>query len=579
MAKSRPIRGTISERDYCRIAEGYARQVVAGKIPAGKLLIAACQRQLNDLKAAREKGSRFPYRWDRKRASRPCRFLERLPHIKGDLAKQKRLIELDPWQCFVLTTAYGWVHRKTRLRRFRQAYLEVARKNAKSTKGAGIGLYHLVADEEAGPEVYTLATTREQAGIVWKTGKSMVKKSPGLQRRFGVEPLAQAIVVESTDGTFQSLPGDPGDGTNPSCAIVDEYHEHKTSTGYDSLYQGMGARSQPMLWIITTAGYNRAGPCYQFRAYCEKVLMGQVPPDDSLLAIIYSPDPEDDYRDPRTWAKANPGLGSSVSYQSMADACRIAEHSPSKRTVFLTKRLNVWVSVGQAWYDVRVWDRLGEPDLEIEQFHGRRAWLGLDLANVDDVAALEVIIENRDEEGNERYVRFGKYYLPREVVEANSEGSHAHWAGWELNGWVTLTEGNVTDFSVIRQAVIELCSQFQVIAVGYDPFQATQMASELVGEGVPMVEVRQSTASFNEPMKRFEKLAKQGRIRHNGDPVFSWMLGNVTAHPNHKDEIYPRKPTPEAKIDGVIAHLIGLNRAMYQPAPVNPYEERDLVVL
>lgn len=294
---NRKTHGTTSEtpgnRDYVRIATDYCKGVVSGKIVAGELIRLACQRQLDDLERAKT-DKLWGYRFDKAAANRVCRFVERLPHIKGELAKRRELIRLEPWQCWILTTVFGWVRIKDGTRRFRRTYKEIARKNAKSTLSSGVGLYMEAADGEEGAEVYALATTRQQAGIVWRDAAAMVRKSPGLARRFGIEAGALAIAIASSSATFQPLPGDPGDGTNPHCAIVDEYHEHKSPTAYDAMYSGMGARAQPLMWVITTAGYNRAGPCYQLRVYATKVLKGTVS-DDSLFAAIYTLDDADDW--------------------------------------------------------------------------------------------------------------------------------------------------------------------------------------------------------------------------------------------------------------------------------------------
>jgi len=502
-------------------------------------------------------------RFSREAASRVCRFIERLPHIKGELAKQRALIRLEPWQCFILTTAFGWL-RADGTRRFRRAYDEVARKNGKSSLSSGVALYMLIADREEGAEVYALATTRDQAGIVWKDAAAMVKKSPGLQRRFGVEVGAQAVTVLPRNATFRSMPGDPGDGTNPHCAVVDEYHEHKTATAYDAMYGGMGARSQPLMWVITTAGHDRSGPCYQLREYAKKVLAGVVS-DDAFFAAIYTLDDKDDWTEPKNWQKANPNLGVSVSYDSIAEACREAQHSTSKQTTFKTKRLNIWVNAGEAWMNMLEWERNADPALSIEQFYGRRAWVSLDLASKIDVAAMEILVEDGD-----NFIRFGKYYLPEDTVQQNAHSTHAHYAGWAEDGWLTLTPGNIIDYAFIRQDLNELCSLFEVAAVGYDPFQATQFATEMLEAGAPMVELRQTVQNMSAPMKEVEALTKAGRLKHNGDPVMTWMMSNVVAHVDAKDNIYPRKAVPENKIDGPVALIMAVGRAMVKEQDVEP---------
>lgn len=501
-------------------------------------------------------------RFDKQAAGRACRFIEALPHIKGECAKRRELIRLEPWQCWIVTTVFGWM-RRDGTRRYRRGYVEVARKNGKSSLSSGIGLYMMAADGEEGAEVYALATTRDQAGIVWSDAAAMVRRSPALQERLGVEAGAAAISRIATASSFQPLPGDPGDGQNPHCAIVDEYHEHKADRAYEAMYQGMGARSQPLMWVITTAGYDRAGPCYREREYARKVLAGQQI-DDSLFAAIYAPDKGDAWDDERTWPKANPNLGVSVSLEQLREACNAAQHSAAKQVTFKTKRLNVWVGAGDAYFNLAQWDACAAPGLALENLHGRRAYLALDLASRVDLCALMAIVEL-----DSGWAVFGRYYLPAATVEANAHGSHAHLADWAADGWITLTEGASTDFSVIRADVIELCSVLEVVDVGFDPFQATQLAGELLREGVPMVELRQTVANLSAPMKEIEGRIADAKVCHNGDPVLAWAMGNVIAYRDAKDNVYPRKAVPENKIDPAVALIMAANRAMLA-APADP---------
>ena len=544
-------------RDYVAMALAYARAAVAGEIVVCKWVRLACRRQLDDLIA--EATGRFPYRFDRAKAARVCAFVERLPHIKGELAKRRELIRLEPWQCFILTTCFGWL-RDNGTRRFWRAYNEVARKNAKSTLSSGVGLYMMAADGEEGAEIYALAKKLEQAGIVFRDAQAMVRKSPGLQRRFGIEPTANAIVRMATSSKFEALPGKPGDGQNPSCAIVDEYHEHATSEAYDAMETGMGARSQPLMWVITTAGFNRAGPCFALRIYAQKVLDGRIE-DDSLFAIIFTLDDEDDWTDPAVWAKANPNLGISVDAEKLGEQCRAAQHDATKQVTFKTKRLNIWVNAGTTWMDMRDWDAAADPSLAWDGLRGRRAWVGLDLASKEDVAALLVMVE-LGADGPGRYAVFGRYYLPREPVEAGAHSTHAHYAKWDEEGWLTLTSGNIIDFGVIKRDLLEVCAFLDVQSVGYDPHQATQFATECLEEGLPMVEVRQAILILSEPMKQVRADVKAGHLRHTGDPVLGWMMSNVVAYVDNKENIYPRKHVPENKIDGVVALIIARARAM-----------------
>lgn len=553
-------------RDYATIARRYCAAVVAGKQTAGALTIAACARHLNDLKRARAPG--FPFVFDRKRASRACRFIEALPHVQGEWSRQRMRITLEPWQIFVVASVFGWVYRATGLRRFRRVYLEVARKNAKSTLSSGIGLYGLVADDEAGAEVYSLATSRDQASIVWQWARQMVLKSPGMRRRFNVKAGAKAIYVPTTNSTFVALPRDPGDGKNPSVAIVDEYHQHKTPVAYDAMYAGQGARAQPLMWVITTAGTNRGGPCFAMRTYSQKVLQGVIK-DDSLFTAIYAIDENDDVFDSRVWIKANPNLNVSVSYSQLEEAVNEARENSARMATLLAKRFNRWVSSFSAWLNMLKWDACAEPALRLSDYEGRTCYIALDLASKIDVAAMALLFPEDDG----RVTVFGRYYLPEDAVRANAQSTHAHFAAWESDGWITLTPGNVIDYAYIKQDLREFSTMFDVREVAFDPWQATQLATEMLAEGAPMVEVPNTVKHFSPAMKELEAMVYARRLRHNGDPVLAWMVSNVVARLDAKDNIYPRKELPENKIDGIVAVIMGLARLTVQESDGGRFDD------
>ena len=549
----------MSKRDYVAIATEYARSVVSGEVPACLYVRQACERQLRDLEKA-ERGE-FRWRFDEERASHICRFVELLPHIKGQWARERRLIELEPWQVFNLSTVFGWIDERG-LRRFKTVYDEIPRKNAKSTLSSGVGLYCMAADGEEGAEVYSAATTREQARIVWADAKRMAERSPGLQRRFGVNTSAHAIYVEETASAFKALSRDQGgnlDGLNVSCGIIDELHAHKTREVFDVIETGTGARQQPLLWLITTAGFNRAGICYEQRAYAIKVLSGAVE-DDEYFAIIYTVDPEDLedtdrlLSDPDLWRKANPNWGVSVNPEDIARKARKAREMAAAQNNFLTKHLNVWVNADTAWMDMGAWERCGDPDLSPEQFIGQQCVGAGDLASKIDIACSAKIFER-----DGHYYGFVNHYLNEDAAE---DGRNSQYSGWAREGWLRLTPGNVTDFSYIEDDIRDDADRFELTEYGVDPWQAEYLRQRLAEDGINAIEVRQTVANLSEPMKTLQALVMQGRFHHNGDPVLTWMVSNVVGHLDAKDNIYPRKEFPENKIDGVVALLMALNRVI-----------------
>jgi len=545
----------MSERDYVQMALQYARDVVEGRVVAGKLEIAACKRQLDDLQ--REVTEDWPWVFDAELAARPCEFIELLPHIKGKWARERRKITLEGWQCFSLTTVFGWVHHETGLRRFLEVYEEVARKNAKSTKCAGIALYMLGADGEAGAEVYTAATTRDQARIVFDDAKSMAEREPEMRAALGLEVMQHVLVVPGTASKLAPLAaeGSTLDGLNVHCAIVDEVHAHKRRDVYDVLDTARGAREQSLLWLITTAGSDRSGIGYERRGYAVKVLNGTIR-DDRVFALIYTIDDGDDALDPTVWRKANPNFGVSVLPEEFAAAARKASETPSAMANFLTKRLNVWVNADSAWMDMRAWDRCGDTSLTLDSVKHLPCWVGLDLASKVDIAAKVRVFRDRTED---KWYVLGDYYLPERAV---TESRNSQYDGWYRRGLLHVTPGEVTDYDQIEEHILNDHSTLDVQEVPFDPHNAVELVNHMNDAGVPMVEMRPTVLNFSEPMKTLEALVLQGKLVHNGDPVLTWMVSNVVCHLDAKDNIYPRKERPENKIDGVVALIMAIGRAL-----------------
>lgn len=542
--------------NYVERAQRYSKSVVAGEIDACKWVKAACQRQMDDLEAF-ERGE-FDYIWDEARAMAPCAFIEVLPHIKGKWAGSP--IRLEDWQCFILTTVFGWVDAEG-YRRYRTVYIEVPRKNAKSTLSSGVGLYMAFADGEGGAEVYSAATTREQAGIVFKDAWRMARHpsiSGALKKRFGVSTTAHSVHNERTASLFRALSaeGSTLDGLNIHCAIVDELHAHKTRSVWDVLETATGSRTQSLIWAITTAGTDQSGICYEVRTYLTKILDGVVE-DDSMFGIVYSLDDGDDWTDEGNWQKANPNYGVSVFPLDIKRLAKKAAEMPAAQNNFLTKRLNVWCSASTAWMNMLTWKRCADPSLSINEFRGLPCYVGIDLATKVDMAAGAVVFPRGG-----KYYLFCKYWLPEETVR---NSANSQYSGWAREGLLETTPGNVIDYTYIEDWLRMLADQFEVRAVGYDPFHATQFATGMLTEGFPMVEVRPTVMNFSEPMKSLEAFALEGKLGHDGDPILSWMVSNVVCkfRGANGDDIYPVKERPENKIDGVVASLMALGRAMF----------------
>jgi phage terminase large subunit-like protein len=531
----------------------YAEGVLDGSLITCSWTKKACERFIDD--RAKDKKGKWKYTFDNARAEKFCVGIERLPHVKGEWARHKELIHLQDWQCFIVCNVFGWVDRETRLRRYRTVYVEVARKNGKSALLSAILLLMLTIDGEEGAEVYSAATTRDQARIVWSTARQMALKSPAMVRELGVNVGVHNLSVESTASKCEALSAEANtlDGLNPHFAAVDELHAHPTRKVWDVLETATGSRAQALLWAITTAGTDRTGICYEIRSYLVKIL-DHVVEDDTFFGVIYTIDDADEWWDRSVWIKANPNLGVSVYQDDLERLARKAEATPSAVPNFLTKRLNVWVNADHAWMDMRALERCADPTLTIERFAGKPCLLSLDLASKRDIAARAQLFE----EDGELYA-FLRYYLPESAVDSSP---NSQYQGWARSGRLQVTEGDVTDFDVIEEELLQAMTEYEVAEVPFDPYQATQLSTHMLEEGLPMIEVGATVRNFSEPMKHFEALVMAGKFHFDGDPVFVWMVSNVVCHVDKKDNIYPNKETEHNKIDGVIAVLMGINRIL-----------------
>lgn len=551
----------MASRDYCGIARQYAADVLGGKIPACKWVKLAADRQLADLKTYA--GSRSPYVFDENEANRVCKFIELLTHTKGELAGTR--IHLEPWQVFILTTVFGWLRRADGGRRYRRAYVEVSRGNGKSTLCSGIGLYCLLADREGGAEVYSFATTRDQAKIVFGDAKVMAERNAPLRNKFGLQVLANALYVPTSNSTFQakSAEGSTLDGLNTHLAIIDELHAHKTRAVYDVVETSTGKRKNSLMFVITTAGFDTSGICYEVRTMVTKVLEKSVV-DETQFGIIYGLDEGDDWTTVEALEKANPNWGISVRPEIITSLMKKAIALPSAVNNFKTKHLNIWCSASSAWMDMQAWEA-GEINVDRSDFEGQPCYIGLDVGAKNDVTAKVLLFPV-----GKSFVVFADFYLPEAAVE---KSTNSQYRGWVEEGWITQSGGAMTDLARIEEDIRDDLSRFDVKGIAYDPWNALQLATNLGNDGAPMVEYRNTVQNFSDPMKSLEALVQDKRVNHDGNPVLRWMMENVVAKLDAKDNIFPRKERYENKIDGVVALIMALGIATSGEGEVNPFAD------
>jgi len=543
---------------FVQVAAKYADDVVSGNIPACEYAKQACQRFIDDL-------ARDDIWLNHEQAEMWCENLEKIPHVKGRWAAKHELLKLSDWQIFCTVNIFGWY--KGKKRRFQDIYIEVPRKNGKTFWVAGIGIGMLTWGADHGAEVYCGAGSELQAWEVFRPARQICERLPKLRKKYKIEVNAKTLVRLDDLSRFAPVIGNPGDGASPSAGLVDEFHEHKTSDLVDTFETGMGARDEPILLHITTAGADMGGPCYTKRDDVLKILKGTVD-DDRVFAIVYTLDDGDQWDTIEAQIKANPNYGISVNADFLAGQLKQARRSPTKQAAYKTKHLNMWVGAKAAWMNMLAFQACRKKNLNIEDFKGEPCYVGIDLASKIDIASMAILFPH---DGS--YTAFLKHYLPEETINDNTR-----YQGFHAGGWLTSTPGNVIDFEYIEDDLKALKSEHEVKEVPFDPFQATQFSTRMMAEGFPMVEVGATVKNFSDPMKSLEALILDKKIQFEMDPVLMWMFGNVTARVDLKDNIFPNKERPENKIDGVVALIMALNRALpFEEVKTSVYDTRGIL--
>ena len=548
----------MKERKYVQ----YAEDVLNGDIPASKYVRLACERFADDIAHNEE------YTFDAALADKYINFIMKfLKHSKGQFAGRPFI--LLPWQEFVVANIFGWVDEAGH-RRYRTAYIQVGRKSGKTTLLAGLSLAMLDFDQEQGSEVYYCATKRDQARICFDEATRMVKKSPSLSKRIGIHRANMHVL--DTNSKAEPLSSDKNslDGLNAHLAVVDEYHAHPTSAVYNVLKSSMGSRSQPLMMTITTAGFNVDGPCYQLARTCKEVL-DKKKRDDSLFAMIYELDEEDDWRDREVWIKANPSLGESITYEYLDQQCLQAKNYGGTEEVnFKTKHCNLWVRSSETWVSDEVWMK---NDLGVVDVTDRQCYGGLDLASVSDFCSLVLAFPRED--GGYDTRRF--YWLPEEAIERRLyKDESTIYLELRHADEVTVTPGNVTDYDYIRKAIsgyyVEdgvvkwdddcIMKRYDLRSIAFDRYNSSQLIINLTNDGVVMSPMGQGYVSMSAPMKEVYRLLLENKLNHEGDPVLRWMAGNLEVAYDPAMNCKPDKSRSQDKIDGITALICAVGEAM-----------------
>lgn len=520
-------------------ATAYATDVVSGRVVTGRLVRLACQRHLDDL--AKPRGMR----WDAPEAQRAIDFFGHLTHHKGEWAGLT--IHLEPWEDFIVGSLFGW-KRADGTRRFRDAYVEVARKNGKTELASGIGLLLAFFDDEGGAEVYAAATKRDQAKIVWDEAARMVKASPGLRSR--IKATVGSLFIEGTASKFAPLGADADtlDGLNVHGSLVDEVHAHRGRALWDVLGTASGARRQPVRFAITTAGYDRKSLCWELHTFGQSVVEGLAgPAADATFVYIATLDDGDDPFDEANWPKANPNLDVSVKRDEMREQASRAQSMPGALNAFLRLRLNIWTDQANRWADMESWDACNAAPVFTV---GAPRFGGLDLASTRDIAAFLLISPDGD------YLDLKPYFwCPAEGIRQRSQRDGVPYDVWADQGLITATPGNVTDYDRIRSDIRDIADDLGLGPIGYDRWNASQLVTQLQEDGAELVPVGQGFQSLSSPMREVEKLMLGKRLRHGGNPVLRWMVANLQASQDPAGNLKPDREKSADKIDGFAALL------------------------
>lgn len=550
----------------------YVDKVMSGDIIACKWVRLACERHLDDLEDGEGRGIYF----DAEAATRAIKFFSFLTHSKGEWAG--RVVTLELWQAFVVAMVFGW--KKTDgLRRFKTAYMEVARKNGKTTLAAGIGLYLMLADGEAGAEVYTAATKRDQARIAHDEATRMVKASPYLRKR--VRVVKDNILIPDTASKFVPLGRDADslDGLNVHGAIIDELHAHPSRDMVDILDTATGARRQPLLFEITTAGHNRQSVCFENHEYTAKLLTGSLD-DDAFFGIIYTLDEGDDWEDSKLWIKANPNLQVSKRADNMQEKAAKAKAMPSALNAFLRLELNIWTQSETKWLDFGKWQTCGQA-VSAEGLRGRTCYGGLDLSSNVDISSLVLVFPPQKD--GDKWAVLCRFWVPDEAMRVRSKRDRVPYETWVREGFITATPGEVVDYDFILDQIDADAEGFDLKEVAFDRWGASKLANDIQKTGnVDLVQFGQGFASMSPPMKELERMIAAGELAHGNNPVLSWMADNLVASEDAAGNIKPDKAKSTEKIDGMVALVMALDRATRNYSArkrVSIYETRGLTIL
>lgn len=498
--------------------------------------------------------SQKDYYFDKKAADKAVNWIQKyITHVKGELAETP--VYLEKWQQDdIVRPLFGWKDKLTGFRRYRTVYVEIPRKNAKSTLAAGIGLYLLMADGEKGAEIYSAAADRSQAGIVFDVARRMVEHRRALSSRCNV--FKNSVTYEKTGSFYKAISADAHTkhGFNAHGIIFDELHTQPNRELYDVLTTSVGSRRQPVTLLLTTAGYDKNSICWEIHEYARKVKEGIIK-DESFLPVLYTVDRKADIFAPETWKAANPGFGSIVKADYIEQQVNRIKNEPSFEATFRRLHLNQWTDAEDTWISDLDWMACNKGPINKKN---RKCYAGLDLASTRDISAFVLLwIDENENIDIEAYM-----WIPEDTAKARSMSADVNYLEWVRQGYLYTTPGNVTDYNQIKNKILELYEKHPFDAFGFDSWNSSQLINDLVLEGIPLKtfdKVSMGMGTISEPTKKLEVYTLNKQINHAGNPILRWMMSNVTIMHGNNDAIRIDKNKSKEKIDGIMAIIIALS--------------------
>lgn len=512
--------------------------------------------------------------YDKQKADKAVKFIEMLPHTKGEWEGQP--FWLLPWQEQIIRDIFGVV-KEDGYRQFRTAYIEIPKKQGKSELAAAIALYLLYADNEPSAEVFSAASDRQQASIVFDVAKRMVEMTPALQKRSKIMTAGKRVVNFSNAGYYQVVSADVGGkhGYSISGLVFDELHTQPNRKLWDVLTKGSGdARRQPLHVAITTAGVERNSICFELHTKSLDLIAGKRI-DPTFYPVVYSLPMEEDWTLEKNWYKVNPSLGYTVPVERMREAFLQAQGNPAEESVFRTLRLSQWVGSEVAWIPDNIYKK-GDIPIDVRSLEGRECYAGLDLSSSGDITALVLMFPPRTED--EKYICLPFFWVPEDTIPLRVQRTSVPYDNWVAQGYMMSTPGNVIDYAYIQNTIEELSLKYHILEIAFDRWGSNMLVERLTEMGLTVVPFGQGYKDMSPPSREFYEQLMKGNMIHGGNPILRWMCGNVVIEKDPAGNIKPTKSKSADKIDGVVAAIMALDRCIRHEDTSSVYDERGLLV-